>query len=128
MTPESSDPNTIMNYLIFTWVKQWEQFVLGRQREAPGPMDNSAIITMRVNDRVPVLRPSADFIRISFDMWKFFSSIYGGGPEVILRSNGTSLVVMYKPVNSNNSAKNRNRSTSESVITSSTSLSHSPSK
>ena len=56
---------------------------------------NLYFITFRVNDRVPDLRPSADFIPDSYDMWKMFLSIYEGGPEVILRSNGTSLVVMY---------------------------------
>ena len=49
-----------------------------------------------------------------------FLSIYGGGPEVILRSNGTSKVVMYKPGNNNSQAastkNHRLRSTSESTI------------
>jgi len=116
---QESDSN-VMNCLSSTWFKQWEQFVLGRQRDPPGPIDNASIITFRINDRVPILRPSADFIRLSYDMWKMFLTIYGGGPEVILRSNGTSLVVMYKPNNPSNSqttsTKNRLRSTSESTI------------
>ena len=94
--------------------------MLGHQRDPPGTIDNASIITFRINDRVPILRPSADFIRLSYDMWKMFLTIYGGGPEVILRSNGTSLVVMYKPNNPSNSqttsTKNRLRSTSESTI------------
>ena len=96
---------------------------MGWQRDPPGPIDNSSIITWRMNDRVPVLRPTADFIRVSYDMWKLFLSIYGGGPEVILRSNGTSLVVMYKPNNASSNAKNRNRSTSESTISTNVSAS-----
>ena len=58
---QESDSN-VMNCLSSTWFKQWEQFVLGRQRDPPGLIDNSSIITFRVNDRVPILKPSADFI------------------------------------------------------------------
>ena len=64
---QESDSN-VMNCLSSTWFKQWEQFVLGRQRDPPGPIDNASIISWRVNDRVPVLRPSADFICVSYDM------------------------------------------------------------
>ena len=81
-------------------------------------------MTARFSDRQPILRPSADYIRVSQDIWRLFHSIYGGGPEVILRSNGTSLVIMPKIVSS--LKHSRARSASESTVT--TSVSSSPPK
>ena len=111
-----------------SWFKQWEQFVLGRQRDPPSQIDNKSIVTTRFSDRQPILRPSADYIAISADIWKMFHSIYGGGPEVILRSNGTSLVLIPKAISTSSTAKSRARSASESTIATSVSISSSPPK
>ena len=112
-----------------SWFKQWEQFVLGRQRDPPSQIDNKSIVTTRFSDRQPILRPSADYIAISADIWKMFHSIYGGGPEVILRSNGTSLVLIPKAISTSSTAtKSRARSASESTIATSVSVSSSPPK
>ena len=115
-----------MYCLSSSWFKQWEQFVLGRQRDPPSQIDNKSIVTARFSDRQPILRPTADYLRVSQDIWKLFHSIYGGGPEVILRSNGTSMVIMPSR-NSNVSLKHRNRSASESTVSTSV-LSSSPPK
>jgi ubiquitin carboxyl-terminal hydrolase 20/33 len=93
---ESDSSTAVMFCLSSSWFKQWEQFVTGRQRDPPGPIDNKSIVITRVNDRQQVLRPAADFIRVSHDIWRLFHSIYTGGPEVILRSNGSSLVATSK--------------------------------
>ena len=111
--------SSTMYCLTSSWFKSWESYVLGRQRDPPGPIDNKSIITTRFNDRIPVLRQSADYIRVSPDIWKLFYSTYGGGPEVLLRSNGTSLVVMPKPPLS--LKNNRTRSASESTVSTTTS-------
>ncbi len=37
---ESETPTLVMNCLSSSWFKQWENFVLGRQRDPPGPIDN----------------------------------------------------------------------------------------
>ena len=131
----SKDSNNVMYCLSSSWFKQWEQFVLGRQRDPPSQIDNKSIVTARFNDRQPTLRPTADYLRVSQDIWKLFHSIYGGGPEVILRSNGTSMVILpssSRSINSNNvqqagSLKHRNRSASESTVSTSV-LSSSPPK
>ncbi len=52
-----------------------------------------AIVTAKLSDRQQALRPSSDYLQVSHDIWLLLHSIYGGGPEVILRSNGTSAVV-----------------------------------
>ena len=116
-----------MYCLSSSWFKQWEQFVLGRQRDPPSQIDNKSIVTTRFSDRQPILRPSADYISVSQDIWSMFRSIYGGGPEVILRSNGTSLVIVPKAIsttNNNSNLKHRARSSSESTVN--TSVSSSP--
>merc|ERR1711963_754986 len=101
---QESPDTSFMYCLSSSWFKQWEQFVLGRQRDPPSQIDNKSIVTTRFSDRQPILRPSADYIAISADIWKMFHSIYGGGPEVILRSNGTSLVLIPKAISPSSTA------------------------
>ena len=42
---------------------------------------------------VQILRSNSDHLRVSPDIWNLFKSIYGGGPEVILKPNGVSIVI-----------------------------------
>ena len=71
----SKDSNNVMYCLSSSWFKQWEQFVLGRQRDPPSQIDNKSIVTARFNDRQPTLRPTADYLRVSQDIWKLFHDI-----------------------------------------------------
>lgn len=113
----SSGLNTV-HCIASSWYKLWEAFVTGRARDPPGAIDNRAIITTanavnlghhhnpyhhhyhrhhhhhQASGFVPVqvLKTNSDHLRVSRDIWAMFVSIYGGGPEVILKSNGVSIV------------------------------------
>ena len=74
-----------------------------RNRDPPGPIDNRSIIISvpgtsgNSGTAMQTLKTSSDYLQISQDIWQLFHSIYGGGPEVILRPNG---VVYVSPVSS----------------------------
>lgn len=89
---EGETSPAVMYCLSSSWFKQWEAFVTDRQRDPPGPIDNKAIVTTRATDRLQTLRPTADYLQVSHDIWLLLHSIYGGGPEVMLKSNGVSVV------------------------------------
>ena len=64
--------------------------------QPPGPIDNRAIIVSSSSgsaegkqQQQPTLRQGSDYLQVSHDIWLLFSSIYGGGPEVVVRPNGT---------------------------------------
>ncbi len=76
-----------------SWFKLWEGFVINRLRDPPGPIDNRGIIvTMKggadEQQQQLTLRPNSDYVQISHDIWLLLHSIYGGGPEVVVRANG----------------------------------------
>ena len=84
--------------LAMSWFKLWEAFVTGRARDPPGEIDNRGIVTQtrRAHDLssgVQILRSNSDHLRVSPAIWNLFKSIYGGGPEVILKANGVSVVI-----------------------------------
>ncbi|KAK7497015.1 hypothetical protein BaRGS_00011751 [Batillaria attramentaria] len=70
------------------WFKEWEAFVRGKTDTPPGPIDNSRIATYRNGQSY--LRSSSDHGQLSRDMWNFLHSIYGGGPELIIRQRSMS--------------------------------------
>lgn len=68
--------------------------------QPPGPIDNKAIIVssnsgsaegkqQHQQQQQHTLRQGSDYLQVSHDIWLLFSSIYGGGPEVVVRPNGT---------------------------------------
>ncbi|KAF3819706.1 hypothetical protein GH733_015215 [Mirounga leonina] len=61
------------------WFREWESFV----KDPPGPIDNTKIAVTKCGN--VMLRQGADSGQISEETWNFLQSIYGGGPEVILR-------------------------------------------
>ncbi|XP_028918690.1 ubiquitin carboxyl-terminal hydrolase 33 isoform X3 [Ornithorhynchus anatinus] len=65
------------------WFREWEGFVKGKDGDPPGPIDNSKIAATKCGS--VVLKQGADSGQISEETWNFLQSIYGGGPEVILR-------------------------------------------
>nr|KAG5706644.1 hypothetical protein BaRGS_005714 [Batillaria attramentaria] len=67
------------------WFKEWEAFVRGK---TDSPIDNSRIATYRNGQSY--LRSSSDHGQLSRDMWNFLHSIYGGGPELIIRQRSMS--------------------------------------
>lgn len=107
-----------------SWVKLWDGFVTGREREPPGPIDNRAIIVSN-SGKGPgshTLRRGADFMQTSRDIWLLFHSIYGGGPEVIIKPNGAVIVNNNsgKPSRPALSTRVRSRSISETPSSSGT--------
>ena len=93
--------NDVLYCVAMSWFKLWEAFVTGKARDPPGEIDNRAIIST-VTNRNPitgavvslqVLRPNSDHLRVSHAIWTLYRSIYGGGPEVILKPNGVSIVI-----------------------------------
>ncbi|XP_068958351.1 ubiquitin carboxyl-terminal hydrolase 33 [Petaurus breviceps papuanus] len=65
------------------WFREWEGFVKGKDGDPPGPIDNTKIAISKGCS--VVLKQGADSGQISEETWNFLQSIYGGGPEVILR-------------------------------------------
>ncbi|CAO2600464.1 Ubiquitin carboxyl-terminal hydrolase 33, partial [Lemmus lemmus] len=65
------------------WFREWESFVKGKDGDPPGPIDNSKIAVTKCGN--VMLKQGADSGQISEETWNFLQSIYGGGPEVILR-------------------------------------------
>uniref|UniRef100_A0A6G1RDT9 ubiquitinyl hydrolase 1 n=1 Tax=Hypotaenidia okinawae TaxID=2861861 RepID=A0A6G1RDT9_9GRUI len=65
------------------WFREWEGFVKGKDSDPPGPIDNAKIAVTKCGNAV--LKQGADSGQISEETWNFLQSIYGGGPEIILR-------------------------------------------
>jgi len=84
-TCEESSPESFL--LVRSWYTAWEEWVMGRAREPPGPINNRSLYTQRGNNS-HILRPNIDRLKISEDIWTFFLSLYSGGPEVVLRPGG----------------------------------------
>ncbi|KAF4793117.1 Ubiquitin carboxyl-terminal hydrolase 33 [Turdus rufiventris] len=79
---EEESPSTF--YCIsMHWFREWEGFVKGKDSDPPGPIDNAKIAVTKCG--TAVLKQGADSGQISEETWNFLQSIYGGGPEIILR-------------------------------------------
>ncbi|XP_038267977.1 LOW QUALITY PROTEIN: ubiquitin carboxyl-terminal hydrolase 33 [Dermochelys coriacea] len=79
---EESSPSTF--YCIsMQWFREWEGFVKGKDRDPPGPIDNTKIAVTKCSN--VMLKQGADSGQISEETWNFLQSIYGGGPEIMLR-------------------------------------------
>lgn len=65
------------------WFRQWQSFMRNRPSDPPGPIDNSNIVKPGQPESV---KPGSDYSQISEELWHFFHQIYGGGPEVKLRT------------------------------------------
>ncbi|KAJ7332571.1 hypothetical protein JRQ81_014751 [Phrynocephalus forsythii] len=69
------------------WFREWEGFVKGKESDPPGQIDNARIAVNKCG--AAVLKQDyisgADSGQISEETWNFLQSIYGGGPEIILR-------------------------------------------
>nr|XP_049701679.1 ubiquitin carboxyl-terminal hydrolase 20 isoform X2 [Helicoverpa armigera] len=70
------------------WFRQWQAFVRNKTQQPPPPVDNSGIVSKQEIDGVTTLtiKPGSDHAQLSEELWRFFTSIYGGGPEVRLKS------------------------------------------
>jgi len=83
---QQAEESPVVIYAIaMNWFRQWQSFVRGKEPEPPGQIDNSSICTINKNGQA-VLKMGSDYAQLSEELWSFFHRVYGGGPEVILRS------------------------------------------
>lgn len=78
--------NTSMLFAIsMTWFRKWQAFARAETTEEPGPINNTMIAQQ--SDTLPMrnVKQGSDYAQINLKLWKFFYSIYGGGPEIVLR-------------------------------------------
>ncbi|XP_040843241.1 ubiquitin carboxyl-terminal hydrolase 33 isoform X1 [Ochotona curzoniae] len=80
---QEEDSPTTFYCISMQWFREWESFVKGKDGDPPGPIDNTKIAVTKCGN--VMLRQGADSGQISEETWNFLQSIYGGGPEVILR-------------------------------------------
>ncbi|XP_073962986.1 ubiquitin specific protease 20/33 isoform X2 [Choristoneura fumiferana] len=75
------------------WFRQWQAFVRNRTQQPPPPVDNSGIVTKQEVDGITtfILKHGSDHAQLSEELWRFFTDIYGGGPEVRLRAPPAAL-------------------------------------
>lgn len=83
------DETTSTIYAIsMAWFRSWQLFVGGMTDVEPGPINNKSIVKESVESVLcRGVRPGSDYAQINSTLWKFFFSIYGGGPEIVLRGN-----------------------------------------
>lgn len=66
--------------LSLAWYSQWQNFIQKRTSEPPGPIDNN-----KIN-----LENNHEYAKVNEEIWNFFHSIYGGGPEIRIKVRGVS--------------------------------------
>ncbi|XP_076360127.1 LOW QUALITY PROTEIN: ubiquitin carboxyl-terminal hydrolase 20-like [Tachypleus tridentatus] len=95
---QSLESPSVVYAISMSWFKQWESFVRAKENEPPGPIDNSPICVMRNNQ--PTLKSGSDYGSLSEEMWRFLYDIYGGGPDIILQQNITTMSTTSPPATS----------------------------
>lgn len=77
--------------LSMTWLRQWQIFVGdGDVNDDPGPISNLSIAGQQLDDcdsYIRTVRAGSDYAQINSLLWRFFHSVYGGGPTIVLRGN-----------------------------------------
>lgn len=86
------DETTQTLYAIsMAWLRQWQIFVGGGDaQDDPGPINNSSIAGQQPDDTdtfIRSVRAGSDYVQINSFVWRFFYSVYGGGPTIVLRGN-----------------------------------------
>lgn len=86
------DETTQTLYAIsMAWLRQWQIFVGGGDaNDDPGPINNASIAGQQNDDADMVIRSvraSSDYAQINSLLWRFFHSVYGGRPTIVLRGN-----------------------------------------
>lgn len=92
MFQKLKDETTLTLYAIsMAWLRQWQIFVNGGDaKEDPGPINNANIAGQQPDDMETVIRSvraGSDYAQINSLLWRFFYSVYGGGPIIVLRGN-----------------------------------------
>lgn len=79
------DSSSMLFAISMSWFRKWQAFARCETSEDPGPINNTMIAQQ--GDSLPIrnVRTGSDYAQINLKLWKFFFSLYGGGPEIILR-------------------------------------------
>ncbi|XP_064410402.1 ubiquitin carboxyl-terminal hydrolase 33-like [Latimeria chalumnae] len=73
----------VLHCINIQWMRQWEGFVKAKNNDPPGPINNHKLIEKK-GGRFSLIK-GPDLANISKETWKYFHSIYGGGPQVTFR-------------------------------------------
>lgn len=79
------DSSSMLFAISMSWFRKWQAFARAETSEDPGPVNNSSIAQQSESLPIRNVRPGSDYAQINLKLWKFFFSLYGGGPEIILR-------------------------------------------
>lgn len=80
------DNSSMLFAISMNWFRRWQAFARGETNDDPGPINNLNIVQQN-DSSLPIrnVRSGSDYAQINLKLWKFFHSMYGGGPEIILR-------------------------------------------
>ncbi|XP_064415173.1 ubiquitin carboxyl-terminal hydrolase 33-like [Latimeria chalumnae] len=70
----------VLHCINMQWMRQWEEFVKAKDNDPPGPINNHNL-TEKKGGRFSLIK-GPNLAHISKETWKYFHSIYGGGPQV----------------------------------------------
>lgn len=80
--------STAIYAIAMPWLRAWQQFSRGITHKEPGPINNEGIAdtSLQKNSTISCVRLGSDYAQLNAVLWRFLHGIYGGGPEIMLRS------------------------------------------
>lgn len=81
------DNSSMLFAISMNWFRRWQAFARGETNDDPGPINNVNIVHQHNDSSQPIrnVKTGSDYAQINLKLWKFFHSMYGGGPEIVLR-------------------------------------------
>lgn len=70
------------------WIEKYENFLNGKCRDLPGPIDNQPL-----KDRLKNRNIAQQTYAVNELVWRFLQKLYGGGPEVVYKEKSGSFIV-----------------------------------
>ncbi|KAH8370340.1 hypothetical protein KR093_003108, partial [Drosophila rubida] len=79
---------TAIYAIAMPWLRAWQQFSRGITHKEPGPINNEGIADTNSHNgsAISCVRAGSDYAQLNSPLWRFLHGIYGGGPEIMLRS------------------------------------------
>ncbi|XP_034111117.1 ubiquitin carboxyl-terminal hydrolase 20 [Drosophila albomicans] len=79
---------TAIYAIAMPWLRAWQQFSRGITHKEPGPINNEGIADTNSHNgsAISCVRAGSDYAQLNSLLWRFLHGIYGGGPEIMLRS------------------------------------------
>ncbi|KAH8299531.1 hypothetical protein KR044_002449, partial [Drosophila immigrans] len=79
---------TAIYAIAMPWLRAWQQFSRGITHKEPGPINNEGIADTNAHNgsAISCVRAGSDYAQLNSLLWRFLHGIYGGGPEIMLRS------------------------------------------